>query len=66
MHTKGWPRDVVKRRMEKEVGREAGQDLQLGLDPGEGVGGRGQVCKVIRGEIHYQGVKPIWRLLQTV
>ncbi len=37
VHTKGWQRDVVKRRMEKEVEREAGQDLQIGLDPGEGL-----------------------------
>ncbi len=32
----------MKRRMEKEVEREAGQDLQIVLDPGEGLeaGGR--------------------------
>ncbi len=27
----------MKRRMEKEVGREAEQDLQVGLNPGEGL-----------------------------
>ncbi len=37
VHTKGWQRDVVKRRMEKEGEREAGQDLQIGFDPGEGL-----------------------------
>ncbi len=37
VHTKGWQGDVVKRRMEREVEREAGQDLQIGLDPGEGL-----------------------------
>ncbi len=33
---------VVKRRMEREVEQEAGHDLQVGLDPGEGLeeGGR--------------------------
>ncbi len=25
----------MKRRIKKEVGRETGQDLQVGLDPGE-------------------------------
>ncbi len=42
VHTKGLQRDVVKRRMEREVEQEAGQDLQVGLDPGEGfeAGGR--------------------------
>ncbi len=34
VHTKGRQRDVVKRRVEKEVGREAGQDLHVGLGPG--------------------------------
>ncbi len=37
VHTKGWQRDVVKRRMEKGVEWEAGQDLHVGLDPGEGL-----------------------------
>ncbi len=33
---------VLKRRMEREVEQEAGHDLQVGLDPGEGLeeGGR--------------------------
>ncbi len=32
----------MKRRMEREVEQEAGHDLQVGLDPGEGLeeGGR--------------------------
>ncbi len=37
VHTKGWQRDVVKRRMEQRVGREEGQDLQVDLGPGEGL-----------------------------
>ncbi len=45
----------MKRRIEKEVGREAGQDLQVGLDPGEGLEAGGRSTN-IRGEIHYQGV----------
>ncbi len=47
VHTKGRQRDVVKRRMEKEVGREAGQDLQVGLDPGEGLEARGRSTRVL-------------------
>ncbi len=38
VHTKGrrqW--GVVKRRMERRVGREIGQVLQVGLDPGDGL-----------------------------
>ncbi len=49
----------MKRRMEKEVGREAEQDLQVGLDPGEGLEARGRSTKLIVLEIHYQGGKPI-------
>ncbi len=52
--------------MEREVEQEAGQDLQVGLDSGEGLEAEGQVYKVIRGEIHYQGVKPIWRMLGPI
>ncbi len=37
VHTRGWQRDVVRRRMEKGIEWEAGQDLQVGLDPGEGL-----------------------------
>ncbi len=37
VHTKVWQRDVVKRRMEKGIEWEAGQDLQVCLDPGEGL-----------------------------
>ncbi len=28
-----YTKDIVKRRMRKEVGREAGQGFQVGLDP---------------------------------
>ncbi len=58
VHTKGRQRDVVKRRMEKRVGREVKQDFLVDLDPGEGLEARGGY-KVVRGEINYQGVKPI-------
>ncbi len=37
VHTEGRQRDVVKRRMEKWVGREVGQDLQVDLGLGEGL-----------------------------
>ncbi len=47
--------DDVKRRMEKEVEREAGQDVQIGLDPGEGLEEGGRSTKLFE-EIHYQGV----------
>ncbi len=47
VHTKGCQRDVVKRRMEKEVEREAGQDLQIGLDPGEGLEAGGRSTRLI-------------------
>ncbi len=35
----------MKRRMEKEVEREAGQDLQIGRDPGEGLNAGGRSTK---------------------
>ncbi len=35
----------MKRRMEKEVEREAGQDLQIGLDTGEGLEAGGRFTK---------------------
>ncbi len=47
VHTKGWQRDVVKRRMQKEVEREAGQDLQIGLDSGEGLETGGRSTKLL-------------------
>ncbi len=62
VHTKGRHRDTVKRQMEKWVGREVWQGLQVALGLGEGLEARGKVCKVVRGEINYQGVKQIWRL----
>ncbi len=62
LHKKGRQRDAVKRQMEKWVGREVGQDLQVALGLGEGLETRGKVYKIVRGEIHYQGIKPIWRL----
>ncbi len=37
----------MKRRIEKEVGREAGQDLQVGLDPGEGLEAGGRSTKLL-------------------
>ncbi len=39
--------DVVKRRKEKEVKREAGQDLQVGHDPGEGLEAGGRSTKLL-------------------
>ncbi len=42
MHTKGLQWDVVKRLMERRVGREKGQDLQVGLDPGDGLEEKGR------------------------
>ncbi len=51
VHTKGRQRDVVKRRMEKEARREV---ISSGRSwSRRRVGGKGQVYKVIRGEIHY-------------
>ncbi len=47
VHTKGRQRDVVKRRMEKEVGREAGQDLQVGLRPEDGLDARGRSTRLL-------------------
>ncbi len=38
--------------MEKEVEREAGQDLQIGLDPGEGLEAEGKVYRELN---HYGG-----------
>ncbi len=32
--SEGVQRDIVKRRLEKRVGREVGQDLQVDLGPG--------------------------------
>ncbi len=47
VRTKGRQRDVVKRRMENEVGREARQDLHLGLGPGEGLEARGRSTRLL-------------------
>ncbi len=33
--------------MENEVGRKAGQDLQIGLDPGEGLETGGRFTKLL-------------------
>ncbi len=33
--------------MENDVGREAGQDLQIGLDPGEGLEAGGRSTKLL-------------------
>ncbi len=53
---------VVKRRMEREVEQEAGHDLQVGLDPGEGLEeGGGQEVKPI-----WRMLGPIWRVSQAV
>ncbi len=37
----------MKRRMEKEEGGDAGQDLQIGLDPGEGLEAGGRSTKLL-------------------
>ncbi len=42
IHTKGLQRDVVKQRMERWVGREVEQDLQVCLDPGGGLEEKGR------------------------
>ncbi len=42
IHTKGLQWDVVKRRVERWVGREIGQEVQVGLDPGDGLGEKGR------------------------
>ncbi len=42
MHTKGLQWYVVKRLMERRVRREKGQDLQVGLDPGDGLEEKGR------------------------
>ncbi len=47
VHTKGRQKEVVKRRMEKRVGREVGQDLQVDLDPGEGLKARGRPKRLL-------------------
>ncbi len=41
IHAKGRQWDVVKRWMERRVGREMKQDLQIGLDPGDGLEKKG-------------------------
>ncbi len=41
IHTKGRQLDVVKRCMGRRVGREIGQDLQIGLDLGDGLEKKG-------------------------
>ncbi len=43
VHAKGWQRDVMKRHMEKRVGREVGQGLQVDLGPGDGLEARSLV-----------------------
>ncbi len=49
MHTKGRQRNVVKRRMEKRVEREVGQDLQADLGPREGLEERGRPKRLLEG-----------------
>ncbi len=51
VHTKGWQRDVVKRRMEKRVGREVGQDLQVDLGPREGLEASGRSTRLLEEEL---------------
>ncbi len=41
----------MKRRMQKEVEREAEQDLQIGLDPGEGLEAGGRSTKLLEGKL---------------
>ncbi len=45
IHTKGRQLDVVKRWMGRRVGREIGQDLQIGHDPGDGLEKKGRSTK---------------------
>ncbi len=47
VHTKGLQRDVVKRRKERDDEWEAGQDLQVGLDPREGLEAVGRSTKLL-------------------
>ncbi len=50
VHTKGLQRNVVKRRMEKRVEREVGQDLQADLGPGEGLEEKGRSKRLLDGK----------------
>ncbi len=50
MHTKGLQRNVVKRRMEKRVEREVGQDPQADLGPGEGLEEKGRPKRLLDGK----------------
>ncbi len=44
---KGLQRNVVKRRMEKRVEREVGQDLQADIGPGEGFEEKGRPKRLL-------------------
>ncbi len=46
VHTKGRQRDVVRRRLERRVGREVGQDFQVDLGPGKGLEARGRSTRL--------------------
>ncbi len=50
VHTKGLQRNVVKRRMEKRVEREVGQDLQADLGPGEELEEKGWSKRLLEGK----------------
>ncbi len=66
IHTMGLQRVVVKRRMERWIGRVMRQDLVVGLDVGYELEEKGPVYKVIRRIIHYQGDKPMCWMLSIV
>ncbi len=50
VHTTGLQMTVVKRRMEKRVEREVGQDLQADLGPGEGLEEKGRPKRLLDGK----------------
>ncbi len=45
IHTKGRQWDVVKQWTGRRVGREIWQDLQIGLDPGDGLKKKGRSAR---------------------
>ncbi len=56
VHTKGRQRDVVRRRMERRVGREVGQDFQVDLDPGEGLEASGRSTRLLEEKLITRGL----------
>ncbi len=45
IHTKGRQWDIVKRWMGRRVSQGIGQDLQIGLDPGDGLEEKGRSAR---------------------